>query len=654
MDFMWRAVVLVSAAALVYANSLRSPFIYDDSVSIVDNEHIRTLALSDALFSDRENPTAGRPLVNLSFALNYAIGGLNPVGYRIVNIALHAACGLLIFAIGRRVLGSTGFGFATALLWIVHPLNSEVVDYVTQRSESLMALFFLLTLYASIRALDPAHRGVWTVTAILACLAGMGCKETMAAAPIIVLLYDRAFVFDTWAAGFHARRWLYAGLGATWIALAALISAGPRVHSAGFASGASPWTYLLNQTVMIVRYLRLTVWPANLVVNYGWPRPLTLAAVAPYAVVVVALLAATVAVSRRSPRLAFAGAWILIILAPTSSIIPIATEVGAERRMYLPIVAIIALAVVCVMRLASRVRVPALAAAGVLCAASTALALGTMQRNREYESTARLAVTVDERWPTPVSDALVGFELSEQGHRDEALARMRRSAEGGYSTAWYNLGGMLLTGGQIDQGIDALEMFLREAPLAKAAVQSRLLLGRAFLAKGDAARAIGELQQARAMDPSNLDALGALSDALLAAHQFDQAAGGYRVYLEHRPGDVAATLNLGIALATSGHTRDAQAAFEHARDLDPRDPRADKNLAALTLNADDVANGIRFASDAVRIAPRDAQAHDLLGRALAARGDLAEAVAEFERAIALEPTFTQARDDLEIVRRARR
>jgi Flp pilus assembly protein TadD len=156
------------------------------------------------------------------------------------------------------------------------------------------------------------------------------------------------------------------------------------------------------------------------------------------------------------------------------------------------------------------------------------------------------------------------------------------------------------------------------------------------------------------MDPANLDALGALSDALLAAQQFEQAAGAYHVYLEHRPGDVAATLNLGIALATLGHARDATAAFERARNLDPRDPRADKNLAALALNGDDVASGIRFASDAVHIAPRDAQAHDLLGRGLAARGDLGDAAAEFERALAIEPTFAQARSDLEIVRRARR
>jgi tetratricopeptide (TPR) repeat protein len=651
---MWRLVVLVGAAMLVYANSLRLPFIYDDSMSIVDNAHIKALRLPDALFSERENPTAGRPLVNLSFAVNYAAGGLNPVGYRVVNLALHAGCGLLIFAIARRALASSELGFAVALLWIVHPLNSEVVDYVTERSESLMAFFYLLTVYASLRALEPARRRVWTATAILSCLAGMGCKESMATAPVIVLLYDRAFVFDTWAAAFRARRWLYVALGATWVALAALVWPGPRMHSAGFTAGVSPWTYLLNQTVMIVRYLRLAVWPTSLVVNYGWPRRLTLADVAPYAAFVVALVGATVAASRRWPRLAFAGAWLLIILAPTSSIIPIATEVGAERRMYLPVVAIIALTVVAVARLLGRSRVLAFTAVGVLCAASIALGLGTLQRNREYESSARLSATVDERWPTPVSDGLVGYELGQQGRRDEALVRLRRSAEGGYSTAWYNLGGMLLTGGQLDEGIAALQMFLREAPLQTTAVRARVLLGRAFLARGDSAHAIGELQQARSMDPTDLEALGVLSDALLAAQQFEQAAGGYRVYLMHRPGDIAATLNLGIALATLGQTRDAAAAFERARELDPRDPRAAKNLAALALNGDDVASGIRFASDAVRIAPLDAQAHDLLGRGLAARGDLGEAAAELERALAIEPTFAQARSDLEIVRRARR
>jgi len=651
---MWRIVILVGAAALVYANALRGPFIYDDSMSIVSNEHVRTLALPDALFSERENPTAGRPLLNLSFAINYAVGGLDPVGYRVINLALHAACGLLIFALASRTLASADIGFAVALLWIVHPLNSEVVDYVTQRSESLMALFYLLTLYASVRALDPTRRGVWTVTAIVSCLAGMGCKESMATAPLVVLLYDRAFIFDSWRSAFRGRRWLYAGLAASWIVLAALLWSGPRVHSAGFGSGVSPWTYLLNQTVMIVRYLRLAVWPTSLVVNYGWPQRLTLTDVLPDAAVVVALLVATLAVARRSPRLAFAGAWLFVILAPTSSIVPIATEVGAERRMYLPLVAVVALATVVASRVATRLRAPAAATIGLLCGVALALGAGTVQRNREYESTARLAQTVDERWPTPVSDALVAYELGQQGHREEALVRLRRSAAGGYSTAWFNLGGMLLTGGQLDEGIAALQRFLQEAPLEVAAVQTRVLLGRALLSKGDVSHAIAELEQARSMDPGNIDALSVLNDAQLAARQFDQAAAGYQAYLAHRPTDLAATLNLGIALAESGRVREAAAAFVRARDLDSRDPRPYKDLASLALNANDVPNGVRFASQAVAVAPHDAQAHDLLARGLAANGELRRAVAELEQAIAIDPAFAQARSDLDVLRRAMR
>lgn len=679
---MWRIAVIVAAGALAYANALRTPFIYDDTAAIVSNEHIRTLAIPDALFAARENPAAGRPIVNYSFALNYRMGELNPFGYHLFNVAVHVLCALTVFALARRILKSDDLGFAVALLWAVHPLNSEAVDYVTERSESLMALFFLMTLYCSIRSAralrssEPARSAkaarsirkmqreplaeqtstarLWAIGAIVSCALGMACKETMVVAPVIVVLYDRAFVFDTWSEAFRGRWRLYAGLASTWALLAALAWSGPRLHSAGFSSGASPWTYLLNQAVMIVRYLRLAVWPRNLVVNYGWPRPLTIGDVAGQALLVAALIAATVTLAFRRPRLAFAGVWFFVILAPTSSIVPIATEVGAERRMYLPLIAIVMLVVVGIEAARKRLRIPAAASVALLVVSSGSLMAATLDRNREYQSSARLAATVDERWPTPVSDALVGYELGQQGHRDEALVRLRRSAEGGYSTAWYNLGGMLLTGGQVDAGIAALERFLQEAPLDAAAVQTRLLLGRAFLAKGDVAQAIAQLQQARSMDPSNVDALAVLSDALLAGRQFERAADMYRAYLAQRPGDAAATLNLGTALAESGRGREAAAAFERASELTPHDPRPYKNLASLSLNGNDAAGGIRFAKQAVDVAPADAQAHDLLGRALASQGNLREAASEFERAISIDASFAQARTDLELVRRAMR
>jgi hypothetical protein len=349
---------LISAGLLVYANSLAGPFVADDLLSIVDNAQIRDgWRLSSLLFPARELPVAGRPVVNASFALNYALGGLDVGGYHVVNILVHVCCALVLFAIVSRAMQSrllstrfksqpANVGLAVALVWVLHPLNTEAVDYLTQRTELMMGLCFLLTLYASIRAAGaPTGRG-WPLAAVLSCAVGMGCKESMVTAPVMVLLFDRVFLFDSLAAAVRARWRLYAGLTATWAVLALLLWSGPRVHSAGFSSGVSVWTYLLNQPVMILRYMRLAVWPNALVINYGWPRALTFADVLPQALAIGGLLLVTLVCLIKQPAVGFLGAWFFVTLAPTSSLVPIATEVGAERRMYLPLIAVVVLVVV--------------------------------------------------------------------------------------------------------------------------------------------------------------------------------------------------------------------------------------------------------------------------------------------------------------------
>src|SRR5206468_3019554 len=158
---------------------------------------------------ERELPTAGRPLVNVSFAINYALGGLNVVGYHVLNVALHVLCALLIFGIVRRtfdLIGRSGqeqpvrsprpdsqaanLACAVALIWVLHPLNTEAVNYLTQRTEIMMALFYSLTLYASIRAVQSPRALVWTAGAIVSCAAGMASKESMVTAPLMVVLFD--------------------------------------------------------------------------------------------------------------------------------------------------------------------------------------------------------------------------------------------------------------------------------------------------------------------------------------------------------------------------------------------------------------------------------------------------------------------------------
>ena len=208
------------------------------------------------------------------------------------------------------------------------------------------------------------------------------------------------------------------------------MSSGPRAAVSGSDAGVPVWTYLLNQAVVIVDYFRLTVWPSNLVVFYGWPEMLSLGDVLPQAVVVVALLALTGVALVKAPYVGYLGAWVFVTLAPTSSFVPIATEVGAERRMYLPLMALAVLAAVAVHALAARVPGPrrlvrAAMAAVVLAAVVVALGMATVRRNAEYASAITLAQTVVDRRPTAVAHHILGEQLGLAGRRAEAEAALR-------------------------------------------------------------------------------------------------------------------------------------------------------------------------------------------------------------------------------------
>src|SRR5579863_6778368 len=276
-------ICLATTSALVYANSLFVPFIFDDTGCIVENQTIRSLANLSHVLSPPGNgyTVQGRPLVNLTFALNYAWSGLDVWSWHVVNITIHCLAGICLFGISRRTLLSanvskperqraTPLAFAIALLWTLHPLQTESVTYVVQRTESLTGLLLLVTLYCSIRAWRCSSRTGWSVAAIAACCLGMASKEVMVAAPLLVVLFDWTFSGSSLRELIQGRRWFYASLAGSLIILAMLvIASGRRGGSAGFGLGVSIWEYARTQFGFIMHYLRLAFLPHPLILDYG-------------------------------------------------------------------------------------------------------------------------------------------------------------------------------------------------------------------------------------------------------------------------------------------------------------------------------------------------------------------------------------------------
>lgn len=560
------SVALVAAAWLAYSTSFAGVFVMDDKYAVLDNPHIRTLwPLTESMAAPPENPVSGRPVASLTLAINYALADpevrdvmlpaapgaadagerflRNIWGYHFMNLALHTMAGLALFGVVWRTLladplrsrfGSpaTALAFVVALIWLVHPLLTDAVTYIAQRTEVLMGLFFLVTLYCAIRAGGPgvrvAARRWWTAGAIAACALGMGSKQSMVGAPLMVWLWDWTFRRPA-ATADNARpaaaRWtLYAGLAATWLILGALVAHERWPHSIGFnREGWTPWTYFLTQTSVIVHYLRLSFVPWPLALDYdGWPMARSVLDVLPYATLLAVLVCLTAwGIVRRRPW-AYAGAWFFVILAPSSSLLPLPTEIAAERRMYLPLAGVVCLTVLTAYAagqwaldrfVASSTRrltgrVAALLLVGTVAAGCVSL---TRARNRDYWSDARIWADTVQKRPTNARARLnYGVDLMQAGRAEEAEEQLREAVrlKETNAAAHGNLGSVLCSLGRLDDGISHLERALELDPEYTDAYRN---LGEAYAALGRRAPAAKYFALAVGANPDNpflLDRLG--------------------------------------------------------------------------------------------------------------------------------------------------
>ena len=656
------ALLLIAAGAFAYANSLHAPFVFDDVNTVEQNPYLTRLwPLWDAMRAPAQSAVAGRPLVSLSLAISYAQGGLAPAAYRVWNVGVLILSALVLFGIVRRTLiairddGSSSWLAATAvaLFWLVHPLQTEVVDYVTQRTESMMGLCYLLTLYCAIRCMEEGPHAVrWGAASVLASAAGMACKEVMVTAPIMVLLYDAVFGARSFSRALTERRALYAGLAGTWIVLGILIADAPRFRSAGFGTGISPWTYLLNQAVMIGTYVKLSIWPHPLVLDYGRTQPIAIATALPYVVLVVVLLALVAMAWLRGRRgLAFLGLWFFLTLAPSSSVVPIATEVGAERRMHLALAAVMAAIVLGARAAAARwpagswLRRPGVAQSAVAVVALLLIAT-TAARNREYADPIDLWEGVLARRSHGRAHYNLAIALRAAGRSEEAMSHYR-AAIADEPAAHYAVGFELGRAGRFDEAERELAEYVARAPDGELVPRATFLRGQALVRLGRPADAELAFRETIRMAPGNRDARVALADLLISLGRMADALPLYCAQLELVPDSPEALEGLGLALYATGRGAEAIVILEKVVAIRPGDPNARMNLGHALASAGRLADAITQFRTGLRIAPSRADLMSALALSLAASGEREEPLALFARARQLAPNDPNIQSDYE-------
>jgi tetratricopeptide (TPR) repeat protein len=575
--------LMVAGGIWAYHNSYTGAFVLDDLSSIVENPTIRHLwplwgTLSPPHDDHGQFTVTGRPVVNLSLALNYSLGGLAVWGYHLFNLTVHILAALTLYGIVRRTLAgerlrprfgsaAEGLALATALLWTVHPLQTEAVTYIVQRAESLMGLFYLLTLYCFICGTTSSAPKIWFLLAVATCALGMATKEVMVSAPLIVLLYDRTFVTGTFREAWRQRWSLYLGLASTWLLLGYLVaSAGVLGHQAGGGKDITWWRYAWTEPSVILHYLQLSLWPHPLCLDYLWPVAKAWSKILPSAIAVAALLGATVWACWRNSAWGFLGAWLFLILAPTSSVLPL-PDLAFEHRMYLPLAVLIVAVVIAIFLLGKRWlnaqpeldRALGWGLSGVVACLFVNL---TVQRNNDYHSEFSMCQDIVAKRPdNPRAHTNLGFDLQHAGRLPEAIEQYEQALrlDPDYFNAHLDMGSILLELGRPQEAVVQSQEALRLMPLHRGA---HFNLGNALLQMGKVTEAITEYEQALRIEPDFAEAHYNLGIALVQLGRPQEAMGHWVQALRIKPDYAEAHYNLGVALVQRGRMPEA---IEHLR-----------------------------------------------------------------------------------------
>ncbi|MFC2091351.1 tetratricopeptide repeat protein [Elusimicrobiota bacterium] len=354
----WASIILIAMSTfVVYVNTLDNPFIFDDISKIVKNPDIKKLTnIKSRLIYPYSKPRQwyrndpSRPLLYLTFTINYHLGKLNPINYRIFNILMHVANSILIFLFLKKIIfyeysrKVLAFPLLVALFFSLHPINTEVVSYIFNRSAGMVMFFYITAIISFIRAVEGSR--FFYVLAVFSFLLALASKQTAVTLPAGIMLVDYMFLSGMDVKRifkrirYHIPFWLillvyflfryyyFGGLG--------------EMETDAATTGWTGYNYSITQPYVILKYIRLLVFPFGFcfdhkIVPYSSIlEPRILCSIILMVLIVSALFLNYLKKKDSESKIfLFSGLWFLLTLLPTSSFVPIIDGM-AERRVYMP------------------------------------------------------------------------------------------------------------------------------------------------------------------------------------------------------------------------------------------------------------------------------------------------------------------------------
>lgn len=595
----WRAAPLALAlvTAVVFAPVLRADFLdWDDPINFLENPYYRGLGWPQLRWMLTANVMGHWiPVTWLTLGADFAVWGMNPFGYHLTNLLLHAVSAALFYLVSRRLLGLampsaspgiTSLGAAVAALYFaVHPLRAESVAWITERRDLTSGLFFLLTILAYLKAHErpPAVATSWRWVSLGAAALALASKSIVMGLPLVLLILD---IYPLGRLGPRVRDWWSAQARPVWrekipftlLAVAAGAAAYLVQRSTGYLTPADLTGRIGMVAYNVWFHAWKTVTPLNLGPIYELPsrvNPMEL----PYLLSAAGGLSITAAVwllRRRWPAFLAIWAFYLVMLAPVAGFVHTGNHLGADRNTYVPCMgfALPVGALAMTVTLAWRrglLRAPIVAAAlGAVAIWIGGLALAARAQSSIWhnsETLWRYAIEVDPG--CAICHHNLGTLLGRRGDwveaqrlLDQAIAlRPDRSEFQG------NYGPLLIQMGRRSEGVAKLRSRLAQEPRD---VNARVNLGIALIEDGQTGEAIAELEQALRVKPDSVPALASLGRALLAEGRAEPAQAIFERALRINPTDPVSHLGLARAHLARGDRAAAQRQIPILDRLDPR------------------------------------------------------------------------------------